>query len=240
MTRPLVYFIDDDLELTKVIERRFHNYGCDVKTFTDPNTLFSSFKNDRPKLVMVDLNLGDGLSGFDIIKTIRDELKDDVPIIIISSDKDQKQIAHGLEIGANDYTVKPPLRIEFENVISQYLSTPHLPEPPRNSFFTISSHKNRASLVFRTLIEEVHSSGFALLSDHLVKKGVTFYLLGDQLSQVTPTCKKILVNVISSATKTVEDQKKFQLQVEVDPSQELALNEIQAFLALKFSDKIKQ
>ncbi len=239
MIKPLVYFIDDDAELTKVTERRFQNYGCDVKTFVDPNLLLKSFKEKRPKLILVDINLGTGLSGFDIIKTIRNDYKADVPIVIMSGDRDQKNIAHGLEIGANDYIVKPPLKLEFEETIAQYITAEHLPEPIIGAFRSINPDRKNSTLTFRIFIEEVHPGGFTLLSDHLIKKEASFYLCGEQLAQVTPSCSRIFVQAISSATKIVADEKKFQIQVEIDSSQDIALKEIRDFLASKFSEKPK-
>ncbi len=239
MTKPLIYFIDDDAELTKVIERRFQTYGCEVKTFTDPKLLLKSFKAKRPKLILVDINLGDGLSGFDIIKTIRTDYQDDVPIVIMSGDRDQKSIAHGLEIGANDYVIKPPMRLEFEETIAQFITAEHLSEPTIGTFQAINPTRKGSTLGFRVFIEEVHAAGLTLLSDHLIKKGASFYITGDQLGELTPSCNKIFVRTISSATKTVAKQKKHQIQVEIDSSQELALKEIRDFLDSKFAEKFK-
>lgn len=239
MTKPLVFIIDDDAELTKLIERRFLIYGCDVKSFTDANLLLKAIDEMRPKLILVDINLGDGLSGFDIIKAIRNDIKADVPIIIMSGDHDQKNIAHSLEIGANDYIAKPPLKLEFEETIAQYITTERLPEPTIGTFQSINSDKESSMLTFCMSIEEVHSGGLTLLSDHLIKKGASFYLCGEQLRHLAPTCSRIFVNVISSSAKTIANQKKYQIQVEIDSTQELALKEVRNFLDSKFAEQRK-
>ncbi len=119
--KPLVYLLDDDEVLIKSVEWRFVNSGCEVKSFNTIEALFSSYQNKKPNLLLVDLNLGDGFSGFDVIKKIRTEYKDSIPIIILSGDNNHQNISHGLELGANDYIIKQPLRLLFDEIILQYL-----------------------------------------------------------------------------------------------------------------------
>jgi CheY-like chemotaxis protein len=227
-----VYLIDDDLELMKVIEARFIKFGCEVRPFSKPDLLLSAFKSAPPQLLLVDLNLGDGFSGFDIIKEVRGNLKSDAPIVILSGDKDLKNIAHGLEIGANDYIVKPPLKQHFEEVISQFITAENLAETALGVFHGVASEKQSAKLAFKVLLEEIHPGGLTLLSDHLVKKGASFYLEGLELEKLIPGVQKIFVSVIGSTAKVVDNQKKYQLHLEVDASQEEVLKGINKLLAV--------
>ena len=62
----------------------------------------------RPSLVLLDVLLPD-VSGFEIVKELRDEFGDDLPIVFISGDRTEPlDRATGLLLGGDDYVVKPP------------------------------------------------------------------------------------------------------------------------------------
>jgi CheY-like chemotaxis protein len=227
VSKPLVYVIDDDLGLLKILERLFLSMKCEVKTFSKPDALFEAIFAQRPALTLVDLNLGDGLSGFEIIKRIRLELKANFPVLILSGERCQQQIAHALELGASDFVCKPPHRAEFERAVSPHLGGA-LSIP--TSFLPIHPDKRRAKLTFYTQIAAVHSVGLTLVSDHLVKKGAHFYIQGMSISRVFPNCEKVFVRVIGNETETTAQQKRYFLHVEIDSSQEQALQDVSTFL----------
>lgn len=240
MTQPLVYLLDDDAALLKILERRFQSFNCAIQCFHDPGALIKAFHTKRPNLLLIDVNLGDGLSGFDVIHGIRNDSKSDVPIIILSSESDPGRVAHALELGANDFIVKPPLRADFEEYIGRYLKTDRLQEPLASVFQPTLEQKGHARLGFQVSIEEIRQGGITLLSDHLVKKGASFSLTGPELKAITPSSDKVIVTVIGSATKTIGEQKKYQLLLEVEASQEVALKEIRAFLDSKYKEVISE
>lgn len=238
MSKPLVFIIDDDKELSKVIERRFIVFGCEVACFTDPEALYLAYEGKRkPRLIVVDLNLGEGISGFDIIRKLREEKHSDVPIVILSGETDSAQIAHGIELGANDYIVKPPMRLDFEEIIAKHLKAEFLPEPIDAAFQPVKQEKRRATFRFPIKIEEVQPTGFTLRSDHLIKKGASFYIQGTELQKFLPTADQIFVTVIGSTARTLDHQKIYQLVVEIDPAQEVALGEVKKYLDRQFADQ---
>ena len=97
MSKPLVYFIDDDAGLTKIIEKRFLSMGCEIQSYTDPDTLLRAFGERKPQLLLVDIYLGGGLSGLDIISQVRAKYPTDMPILVLSGDEDREQIARAIE-----------------------------------------------------------------------------------------------------------------------------------------------
>lgn len=238
MSKPLVFIVDDDAELNKVIERRFILFGADVLCFSSANDLYKAYDQRKPKLILVDLNLGDGLSGFDIIRTLRREKRSDATILILSGETDTSQIAHGIELGANDYIVKPPFRTDFEEILGRHFKAEHLPEPIVGVFQPVNRQKCQAKFSFPLTIAAVQLAGFTLVSDHLVRKGASFHLNGPELKKIIPSCEQVFVTVIGSTAKTVENGKVYQLFVEIDATQELALNEIKHFLDQKFAAQL--
>jgi len=70
----------------------------------------SLIESSRPDIVILDLGLPD-ISGFEVLKRTR--LFSSVPIVILTVLGDEDDIVKGLELGANDYIVKPFRKMEF-------------------------------------------------------------------------------------------------------------------------------
>ncbi|WP_164066437.1 response regulator transcription factor, partial [Serratia marcescens] len=59
----------------------------------------------QPDLILLDLGLP-GVSGLDLLRRWREE-GSDIPVVILSSRSDERGIVEALELGADDYVVKP-------------------------------------------------------------------------------------------------------------------------------------
>ena len=99
-----IYIVDDEENILEIIEYNLHKNGYDVKGFGDGRSLLDYFKTKKPDLVILDLMLPD-IDGFDICKEIKE--KTDVPVIILSAKSEEFDKVLGLELGADDYMVKP-------------------------------------------------------------------------------------------------------------------------------------
>jgi two-component system response regulator VicR len=67
-------------------------------------------KNEKPEVIILDLGLPD-INGYEVLKSLR--LFCDTPVIILTARKDEEDIIKGLELGANDYIVKPFRQMEL-------------------------------------------------------------------------------------------------------------------------------
>jgi len=99
-----IYIVDDEENILEIIEYNLQKNGYDVKGFGDGRSLLDYFKTKKPDLVILDLMLPD-IDGFDICKEIKE--KTDVPVIILSAKSEEFDKVLGLELGADDYMVKP-------------------------------------------------------------------------------------------------------------------------------------
>ncbi|MCD6291703.1 MAG: response regulator transcription factor, partial [Anaerolineae bacterium] len=86
---------------------------------------------ERPDLVLLDVMMPD-MSGFDVLQRIR--LFSDVPVIILTVRDDEIDKVHGLELGADDYIVKPfghlELLARIRSVLRRVEGTTGQPEKP--------------------------------------------------------------------------------------------------------------
>jgi DNA-binding response OmpR family regulator len=86
------------------------NYGCTA--FANGRDMMSALTRDTFDLVIVDWNMP-GLNGIDIIKATRADSTNHIPIIMLTSRSDERDIVDGLKAGADDFITKP----ERESVI---------------------------------------------------------------------------------------------------------------------------
>jgi len=100
----LIYVVDDEENIREILEYNLIKNGYKVKSFRDGKSFLESFTSVKPDLVILDLMLPD-LDGFDICGEIKK--KSDVPVIILSARSEELDKVLGLELGADDYMVKP-------------------------------------------------------------------------------------------------------------------------------------
>lgn len=103
MTRK-VLVVDDEAKIVRTVRAYLEQAGFAVVTANDGQTALASFRHERPGLVVLDLGLP-GMDGLDVTRAIRRE--SDVPIIMLTARVEESDKVVGLELGADDYVVKP-------------------------------------------------------------------------------------------------------------------------------------
>ena len=99
-----ILIIEDELELVKVLRSYLENAGFNVVTALRGDTGSTTWQNESPDLVLLDLNLP-GMDGIEIAKAIRKT--DATPIIMLTARVEDTDRIVGLELGADDYVTKP-------------------------------------------------------------------------------------------------------------------------------------
>ncbi|MBM3706454.1 MAG: response regulator transcription factor [Actinobacteria bacterium] len=100
----LIYVVDDEENILEIIEYNLSKNGYIVKTFKDGKSFLDRIKTQNPDLIILDLMLPD-MDGFDICREIKE--KTSIPVIILSARSEEFDKVLGLELGADDYMVKP-------------------------------------------------------------------------------------------------------------------------------------
>lgn len=103
----MIYLVEDDDNIRKLVCYALEKDGYDVKGFPVPSAFWESIKKEVPQLVLLDIMLPeeDGLS---ILKRLKeDSVYKDVPVIMLSAKSSEFDKVTGLDIGADDYISKP-------------------------------------------------------------------------------------------------------------------------------------
>jgi len=122
-----VYYVDDDMDdilifsdTIKHIEKNI-NSQLGLKTFTHGMEMLANIENTDPQnaILFLDINMT-GLSGFDVLRTLRSNpLWEKTPIIMYSTSSNPNTIHTSFVMGATGYMVKPHDFAELKKVLTK-------------------------------------------------------------------------------------------------------------------------
>jgi len=99
-----VLIVDDDASLLKALTYNLEGEGYQTLTAHDGREALRVLYAERPDLVILDIMLPE-LDGWQVCKRVRE--MSDLPIIMLTAKETAEDIAKGLDLGADDYIVKP-------------------------------------------------------------------------------------------------------------------------------------
>jgi two-component system response regulator ResD len=99
-----ILIVDDDENICEVIKMYLDNAGFDTKVSHDGKKAQDAFLEYNPDLVLLDIMLP-SMDGIDVLKWIRRE--NQTPVIMLTAKGETFDKVLGLELGADDYIVKP-------------------------------------------------------------------------------------------------------------------------------------
>jgi DNA-binding response OmpR family regulator len=100
-----IVVVDDDPALRQMVTRYLEEHNVPTKSASSRNELNRHFQETHPSMIILDLRLGQD-DGLDLLREIRSH--SDVPVIITTGHRpDEIDRIVGLELGADDYIVKP-------------------------------------------------------------------------------------------------------------------------------------
>lgn len=99
-----ILVVDDDNDLREMVGLVLSSAGYEPIYVADGTVAFEEFQRSNPDLVLLDIMLP-GKDGIQVCREIR--AVSGVPIIMLTAKSDTDDIVRGLEVGADDYIVKP-------------------------------------------------------------------------------------------------------------------------------------
>ncbi len=104
-TRKRIHVIEDDPDIASMLGLNLRAEGFDVAIDSNGEDGLARLQRERPALLVLDLMLP-GMDGLQVCRKVR-ESAEYIPIIILSAKSSETQRVVGLELGADDYLVKP-------------------------------------------------------------------------------------------------------------------------------------
>jgi len=105
--RQRVVIIEDEADIVEMVRYNFLKEGFDIESFARGRDGLEALRRSPPDLLLLDIMLPDQ-DGFSICKQVRaDERLKSLPVIFLTARGEEVDRVVGLEIGADDYVVKP-------------------------------------------------------------------------------------------------------------------------------------
>lgn len=181
-----IFHIDDDpdvIEIAKILLSK--NPAIKYQGFEDIEEFLSKVREDIPDLILIDLNIGklQG-AGFQIIEAIRNKISVEIPLIVLSKRRDIKDITHAIEVGADDFFIKPIDSHVFLPKINNYLDGFMLGDIGLFPFKKNPTKYDRSKIQYSLCPVKIDELQMHLLSDHLLTRGSKVRLSGELIEEV--------------------------------------------------------
>ncbi|MBI4773755.1 MAG: response regulator transcription factor [Deltaproteobacteria bacterium] len=177
-----ILIVEDEEDIASLLEYHFEKAGFRTDRAANGETAFRIIRNHPPDLVVLDLMLP-GMDGLEICKLLRsDKETRKLPILILTAKGDEIDRILGLELGADDYVVKPfsprelilrvraiLKRVSMETDESDVIMVGNLRVDPGSHRVTINSEEvPLTSTEFNLLLALLRHKGKVLTRDRLL------------------------------------------------------------------------
>ncbi len=178
MTKILV--VDDEPPIVDVLSYNLKQSGYEVVIARDGEQALTLARRERPDLIILDLMLPK-LDGLEVHRMVRRE--SDTPVIMLTAKDTEIDRVVGLELGADDYIVKPfsvrELIARVKNVLRRSIPHPITGAPDRIQIGALAIDLTRHEARFGTTMLELTALEFAML--HTLARHVDQVLSREQL-----------------------------------------------------------
>ena len=103
----MIWCVEDDTGIREIEMYALSAAGFEVKGFEDGLSCWNELKHDKPDLLLLDVMLP-GMDGLEILKKMKENVDlGQIPVIMASAKGQEYDRIRGLNLGADDYLVKP-------------------------------------------------------------------------------------------------------------------------------------
>ena len=101
-----ILIVDDEASVVEVVGLYLRREGFDIRSASDGREAFEALQKGRPDLLILDVMLPE-IDGLEILRRLRSGSDAKVPVILLTARGQEVDRIYGLELGADDYVVKP-------------------------------------------------------------------------------------------------------------------------------------
>ena len=106
MTKRIV-LAEDEPQIAKLVEFKLKKEGYLVTWKEDGEEALKAIKADKPDLILLDIMMP-VMDGYEVLRHIReDENLKSIPVVMLTARAQEKDVVKGIDLGADDYIIKP-------------------------------------------------------------------------------------------------------------------------------------
>ena len=103
----MIWCVEDDAGIRDIELYALESAGFETRGFEDGQSFFEALKKEKPELILLDVMLP-GMDGIEILKKMKESLEyNKIPVIMATAKGQEYDRIRGLDLGADDYIVKP-------------------------------------------------------------------------------------------------------------------------------------
>jgi DNA-binding response OmpR family regulator len=124
MPKQIVFAVDDEPRVTRVIQVNLERAGYEVQTANDSVAALEALETGQitPNLIILDVTMP-YLDGFEMLRALKaNPTLCDIPVILLSARSHNEDILHGSELGAAQYLLKPLAPTELITIVNATLA----------------------------------------------------------------------------------------------------------------------
>ncbi|MBT8339851.1 MAG: two-component system response regulator CreB [Desulfatitalea sp.] len=169
--RPKILIVEDEPAIADTIHYALETDGCDPVVVSAGAPALDMVRQEKIDLIVLDVGLPD-MSGFDLCKRLRRHAT--IPIIFLTARSDEIDRVVGLEIGGDDYVVKPFSPRELTARVKAVLrrSRPGRSKDTEPGIFEVNIEKRQ--IIYCNTVLELSRYEYDLLATFIRRPGVVF------------------------------------------------------------------
>ena len=170
----MIYIVEDDPSILKLVSYTLTQQGYEVKGFNDPLEFENSFESKNAQLVLLDIMLPHK-DGLDVLKTLKENSETrKVPVILLTAKNSEIDKVVGLDLGADDYVAKPFGMMELLARIKALLRRTENKDDDVLSYHAINVDRSRHEVCVNGVLVTLTRKEFDLLVLLMQKPGHCF------------------------------------------------------------------
>ena len=126
----MIWCVEDDSNIRDIELYALNSAGFEVRGFEDGLSFWEALKKEKPELIILDIMLP-GMDGIEILTKMKESVEySNIPVILASAKGQEYDRIRGLDMGADDYIVKP---FSIMEMISRVKAVLRRSQPRRSS-----------------------------------------------------------------------------------------------------------
>ena len=117
----MIWYVEDDASIRDIGMYALNSAGFETRGFEDGLSFWEALKNEKPELIVLDVMLP-GMDGIELLSKMKDSMEyRTIPVIMATAKGQEYDRIRGLDLGADDYIVKPFSMMEMVSRVKAVL-----------------------------------------------------------------------------------------------------------------------